>query len=83
MAKKSKLLKSIEDLESSLQYEQKALKDSFFYAGIAKQFEVCFEYAWKSFKHNATKAGLEAYSPRDSIKSAGKLNLITFSIEKF
>ena len=45
-------------------------------AALAKAFETTFEYAWKGFKREAGQAGLEAYSPRDAIKSAGQLGII-------
>ncbi len=45
-------------------------------AALAKAFESTFEYVWKHFKREAGEAGLEAYSPRDAIKSAAQLKLI-------
>ncbi len=71
-----KLKKAIKELETALTYRKKALEEKFFFSGIAKSFEVCFEYAWKYFKYRSIKEGLEAYSPRDSIKIAGRLNII-------
>ena len=45
-------------------------------AALAKAFETTFEYAWKGFKREAGQAGLEAYSPRDALKSAAQLGII-------
>jgi len=47
------------------------------HAALAKSFEVTFEYVWKFFKREAQSAGLEVYSPRDSIKAAAQLGLIS------
>ncbi|MBL6990997.1 MAG: nucleotidyltransferase substrate binding protein [Bacteriovoracaceae bacterium] len=71
-----KLKQSILDLEEALKFKKKAQKEKFYFLGIAKSFEVCFEYCWKYFKFVANKEGLEIYSPRDSIKAAGRLNII-------
>ena len=45
-------------------------------AALAKAFETTFAYAWKGFKREADRAGLEAYSPRDALKSAAQLGII-------
>ena len=45
-------------------------------AALAKTFESTFEYTWKRFKREADAAGLEAYSPRESLKAAAQLGLI-------
>jgi nucleotidyltransferase substrate binding protein (TIGR01987 family) len=76
MSEQSSLEKSIADLEHALTFEKRATKDSFFAAGISKSFETCFEYAWKKMKQRATEHGLEAYSPRDAIKAAGRIGWI-------
>lgn len=47
------------------------------HAALAKAFEVTFEYVWKFFKREADQAGLEVYSPRDALKAAARLHLIT------
>lgn len=71
-----KLNKSIQDLEHALGFEKDAEKDSFFYFGIAKAFEVCLEFAWKFLKKNVEDQGLEARSPKEAIKIAGRLDII-------
>ncbi|OHD47346.1 MAG: hypothetical protein A2096_15560 [Spirochaetes bacterium GWF1_41_5] len=82
MPEKKKLANAVNDLKNALKYKNKALKNNFFYAGIAKCFETCFEYTWKYFKQYAIKEGLEVFSPRDSIKAAGRLGLIA-DVEKW
>lgn len=67
---------SIKDLEHALTHLEKAKKDDFYFAGIAKQFEVCFEYAWKFLKQRVEEEGLEAVSPKEAIKQAGHIGLI-------
>ncbi len=76
MADKKKLAKAIEELGKALGYEEKARTDAFYSAGLAKSFEICFEYAWKFLKYHAVEQGLEVYSPRDAIKAAGRLGVI-------
>ena len=71
-----KLDQSIKDLDHALGFEKKAIKDSFYYYGIAKAFEVCLEYAWKFLKKNIEDEGLEARSPKEAIKIAGRLDMI-------
>jgi nucleotidyltransferase substrate binding protein (TIGR01987 family) len=76
MSEQNSLKKSIADLKHALTFEKRAVEDSFFAAGISKSFEICFEYAWKKMKLKANEHGLEAYSPRDAIKAAGRIGLI-------
>jgi nucleotidyltransferase substrate binding protein (TIGR01987 family) len=76
MAIDAKLSQAIADLEHALDFEKQAQKDTFYMRGIAKSFEICLEYAWKYFKRCAQDNGLEAFSPKESIKMAGRLKLI-------
>lgn len=71
-----KLRESIAQLEHALSFEERIHDDPFFFAGIAKCFESCLEYAWKYFKRRALDEGLDAFSPKESIKLAGKLGII-------
>lgn len=71
-----KLKESIQALEHALTFFDKAKKDDFYYSGIAKKFEICFEYVWKYFKQRAQAEGLEVFSPKEAIKLAGKIGLI-------
>lgn len=77
MTSEQKLKQSLEDLKHALSFRNKALKDHFYYLGIAKAFEVALEYAWKSLQKEAVEAGFEVQSPRDAIKLAGQLKLIS------
>ncbi|MBI1910046.1 MAG: nucleotidyltransferase substrate binding protein [Deltaproteobacteria bacterium] len=77
-----KLKEAIDDLEHALSFLNKAEKDDFYYSGIAKKFEICFEYAWKHFKQKANDEGFEAYSPKEAIKLAGRMGLID-NVEKW
>ena len=71
-----KLKQAVKELTHALSFENKAFKDSFYFSGITKCFETCFEYAWKYFKQKVNAEGLEAYSPKEAIKRAGQLELI-------
>lgn len=71
-----KLKDAIDDLEHALTHLEKAREDDFYFAGIAKQFEVCLEYAWKYMKQRVEEEGLEAPSPKEAIKQAGRIGLI-------
>lgn len=71
-----KFARSIKNLEQALRFEDKAEQDPFYFAGISKSFEICLEYAWKSMKKRITDEGIEAYSPKEVIKQAGRLGLI-------
>lgn len=71
-----KLKDSVADLEHALTFLEKSKQDGFYFAGISKEFEVCFEYAWKFLKQRVEEEGLEAVSPKEAIKQAGHLGLI-------
>lgn len=85
MKKKSedkKLAESIQKLAQSLKHQDKIHDDPVYFAGITKCFETCLEYAWKFMKREVVKQGYEAYSPREAIKLAGKIQLIE-DVEKW
>jgi nucleotidyltransferase substrate binding protein (TIGR01987 family) len=71
-----KLRQASDDLKAALQHKTKALKDRFYFAGISKTFEVAFEYAWKALRAEVVASGLDAPSPRDAIKQAGKIGML-------
>ena len=71
-----KLRESIEHLQQSLQFFDKAKEEHVFFSAISKNFEVCMEYAWKYLQKKITDSGIDAPSPREAIKLAGRLNLI-------
>jgi nucleotidyltransferase substrate binding protein (TIGR01987 family) len=72
----AKLHEALAALEHALTFEKQIAKDPFYFAGIAKSFEIAFEYCWKYFKHVATEEGMEPFSPREAIKIAGQVNRI-------
>ena len=76
MAEREKLEDAVDKLARALTFEKKAKSDPFYSAGLAKSFEICFEYAWKYFRRVAAEHGLDAFSPRDAVKTAGRLGLI-------
>ena len=77
-----KFKESIDALEHALTFADKAKKDDFYASGIAKKFEICFEYTWKYFKQRANAEGLEVFSPKEAIKLAGRMGLID-NVEKW
>jgi len=76
MSSVEKFKAALKALSHALEFEKQARKDDFYYGGIAKAFEVAIEYAWKYFRAEVVASGLEAPSPRDAIKSAGKIGII-------
>jgi nucleotidyltransferase substrate binding protein (TIGR01987 family) len=48
-----------------------------------QRFEFTFELFWKSLKAYAEESGLEAFSPRDSLRSAFQLGVIQENSEWF
>lgn len=72
----AKLKQSFDLLEAALDECRAEPGHALKAAALAKAFETTFEHAWKGFKREAGQAGLEAYSPRDAIKSAAQLGII-------
>ena len=73
---KTKLKESIHALEHALTFLKQAEQDPFYLSGIIKNFEVCLEYAWKYLGARVADEGVEANSPKEIIKHAGRLDLI-------
>jgi len=71
-----KFKNSIKDLEHALTFVSKASSDKFYLSGISKSFEVCLEYLWKHLKQAIEEEGLEAYSPKEIVKTAAKAGLV-------
>ena len=69
----NRLLESIEK-ENDLLFknEHQIIRDS-----IIKRFEFTFELGWKLLKNFLEENGVKAFSPRECIKEAFKMNLIT------
>lgn len=79
---KDKLKESVAEFEHALNFIEQAKSDQFYFSGISKSFEVCFEYAWKYMKRRAIEEGLEVASPKDAIRHAGRLGLVD-DVEKW
>ena len=47
------------------------------FIAITKAFEVALEYGWKELKRIIEDRGLEAYSPKDVVREAANINLIS------
>jgi len=77
-----KFQESILRLDHSLRYANKATNNPIYLSAITKDFEVCMEYAWKYLQKKVIEAGLEARSPREAIKLAGRIDLIS-NVEKW
>lgn len=71
-----KLDDSLKLLKKAIRRYRREPQDKFVFAGFSKCFEVAFEYIWKYLKSLASEAGMEVYSPRDSIKGAAQLGIV-------
>lgn len=76
MTNTEKFAQAVKELRVALRSRERALSEYVVYAGIAKCFEVCLEYAWKQIKRELDEQGLEAYSPKDVVKTAGRAGLL-------
>ena len=72
----TKLAEAVKDLEHALSFIKKPDSDKVYFAAVSKNFETCFEYAWKHLKRKVTAEGVDAYSPKEVIKQAGRLGFI-------
>lgn len=72
----NKLLQAFNKLEHAMTKEALIHDDSIYFDAISKNFESCVEYAWKYLKRLVEAQGLEAYSPKEAIKLAGKIHVI-------
>jgi len=77
-----KLATSIVHLEEALHFLDKAKKNPVYSAAISKTYEICLEYAWKYLKKKIVGEGLETYSPKETIKHAGRLGFVD-DVEKW
>ncbi|MCP9440454.1 MAG: nucleotidyltransferase substrate binding protein [Nitrospira sp.] len=74
-----KLRNLLRVLDAALQRFEGALAqpvNEFVRDSAIQRFEFTFELFWKSLKAYAEESGLEAYSPRDSLRTAFQLGLI-------
>ena len=71
-----KINEAVDYLKQALaQYDQAA--DHLKFLALSKSFEICVEYVWKELKFRIEDEGLEAQSPKQAIRQAAKLGLIT------
>lgn len=73
----NKLEEAITLLNLSLQQHEADKDNIVLIAAVIKSFEISFEYIWKEFKRIGSEAGTEIYSPRDAIKAALEIGLIS------
>ena len=71
-----KLAASIAQLEHALTFRKQISKEPVYFLAITKAYEVCLEYAWKHLKARLNSDGIEAYSPKEVIKEAGRAHLL-------
>jgi nucleotidyltransferase substrate binding protein (TIGR01987 family) len=71
-----KFSQALKELEIAYKLRERANNEFVIYAGIAKCFEMALEYAWRKLKLRLESEGLEAYSPKEIVKAAGKAGLI-------
>lgn len=77
-----KMLQAFRKLQHALKNKTRLDEDSIYFDAISKNFESCVEYAWKFLKRQVEAQGLEAYSPKEAIKLAGKIHIID-DVEKW
>ena len=66
---------SCEKLQSALTKDINI--DDLYLDGVIQRFEFCFELSWKLMKAYLAFEGIEANSPRSSIRESFKIGLIT------
>lgn len=77
MKQKNKLEIAKADFKDALnEYTNGEANKKVAFLALTKAFEVLLEYAWKSLKQKIEDAGLEVYSPKDTVREAAKLSLI-------
>jgi len=72
----TKLEAAVQELRNALRLRSRAKREHIIYAGIAKCFEVCLEYAWKYLKRELEVSGIDVFSPKEVVKAAGQAGLI-------
>ncbi len=59
-------------LEEALTFVDRIQEERIYFAGICKCFETALEYAWKYLKARAIEEGMEVFSPKEAVKTAGQ-----------
>lgn len=73
-----KIEKGIKNLAQALEmYEKRKKADELPFLALCKTVEVLVEYLWKEFKARVEAEGLFAVSPKEAMRQAASLGLIT------
>ena len=73
-----KISEASSHLERALALYRAQGKDSdLFFLTVAKAFEVLVEYCWKDLKGRVQDEGLDAPSPKEAVRQATRLGIIT------
>lgn len=73
-----KIYKAALNLEQALAgYERRKKGDELPFLALCKTVEVLIEYLWKEFKERVESEGLFAVSPKESVRQAATIGLIT------
>ena len=76
--KLEKLHKAVTHLENALlRYKNEKDQQDLNFMLLAKTFEVLVEYAWKHLRSIVIDEGLDARSPKEAIRKAAELGLIS------
>lgn len=76
--KTSKIQDSLHHLGAALKaYKKGADPEGLKFLALTKAFEIAVEYAWKELKRKVEDEGLEAPSPKEAIRQAAKLHVIS------
>ena len=68
---------SLQALSEALDfYDGGEASDEIKFLAVSKAFEVAVEYAWKHLKTVVENEGLEAFSPKDAVRQAAKIERI-------
>ena len=70
---------AFDDLERAIKaYKPSSKRErSLSFLALSKAFEVALEYAWKELKRQVEDKGLEAFSPKDAVREAAQLGVLT------
>lgn len=77
--KSTKLADAVKKLEEAIKFfeNENNISENLRHLALSKAFEVAVEYAWKEFKKRAEGEGLEVVSPKDAIRKAAQIGLIS------
>lgn len=77
--KSTKLADAVKKLEEAIKFyeNENNISENLRHLALSKAFEVAVEYAWKEFKKRTEDEGLEVISPKDAIRKAAQIGLIS------